>query len=472
MKMNHFNTVKNMISNLILVVAIVFTYSCQRETDSPDPNFHPVVSAMLSRPAASSVTINLLTDASCEVYWEYGTAPGSYSLVTDTYISVRDIPLIAELKNLNASTKYYYRLRYREKSGEGNYSTGPEHTFQTSRGTGSTFKFAIEADPHLDNNSDTGAFALTLKNIAAADPDFLLDLGDTFMSEKQTPPVTQSIVTSRHLLLRSYFSRICHSVPLYLVLGNHEGELGWRNDGSLQGVPAMSTITRKLYFSNPVPDSFYSGNSTSEPDLGLRQNYYAWQWGDALFVVIDPFWYSMIKTGWGFTLGKTQYDWFKAVISGSSAKYKFVFAHNLVGGNGDDMRGGSEYAHLFEMGGYNLDGTYGFDTNRPGWGKSIHDIMKENNVKAFFHGHDHFYGKQVKDGIIYQEVPQPSNRSLTNISAAAYGYTQGLLLPGRGYVLVTVSGTEVKVEYVGTLLPAEETSLKKNGYIIDSYTLR
>ncbi|HLN19448.1 MAG TPA: metallophosphoesterase [Bacteroidales bacterium] len=472
MTMNLFNTIKNMISNLMLVIVMVFSYSCHQETDDPDPNFHPVVSAILSRPAASSVTINLLMDASCEAYWEYGRVTGTYPAVSETYTTIKDTPVETELNNLAADAKYYYRLRYRESGSTGSFLAGAEYTFQTCRPAGSTFKFAIEADPHLDNNSDTGAFALTLRNIAAADPDFMFDLGDTFMSEKQTPPVTQSIVTARHLLLRSYFTRICHSIPLYLVLGNHEGELGWRNDGSLQGVPAMSTLTRKLYYSNPVPDSFYSGNTTSEPDFGLRQNYYAWQWGDALFVVIDPFWYSMIKTGWGFSLGKAQYDWFKAVISGSSAKYKFVFAHNLVGGNGDDMRGGSEYAHLFEMGGYNLDGTYGFDTNRPGWGKPIHTIMKENNVTVFFHGHDHFYGKQIKDGIIYQEVPQPSNRNLTNISASAYGYTDGLLLPGRGYVLVTVSGTEVKVEYVGTLLPSEENSSKKNGYIIDSYTLR
>jgi hypothetical protein len=92
-------------------------------------------------------------------------------------------------------------------------------------------------------------------------------------------------------------------------------------------------------------------------------------------------------------------------------------------------------------------------------------------VTVFFHGHDHFYGKQDKDGIVYQEVPQPSNRNITNISAKDYGYVSGTLLPGRGYLLVTVSNSAAKVEYIKTLLPAEEGPNGKNGDIAASYTI-
>ena len=458
------------VSGLILTSYILLIVSCGKTDDLTENSFQPSFSEILSRPTDSSVTLSLLADADAEVYCEYGRSPGVYNSFSGKYTVKKDVPSEVVMDNLALSTKYYYRIRYRASGSKGDYSAGPERTFQSSRAAGSDFKFAVEADPHLDSNSDTAAFALTLRNIAAANPDFLIDLGDTFMSEKQTPPVTQDIVTSRHLLLRSYFDRVCHSIPLYLVLGNHEGELGWRNDGSAQSIAAMAANTRKLYYSNPVPDSFYSGNSSSEPVVGLRQNYYAWEWGDALFVVIDPFWYSTVKSAWGFTLGKEQYDWFKNVLSTSTARFKFVFSHNLVGGNGNDMRGGSEFANLYEMGGYNLDGSWGFETFRPGWGMPIHTIMKENQVNVFFHGHDHFYGRQEKDGIIYQEVPQPSNRNLTNLSASEYGYVDGTLLPGRGYLLVTVSGLEVKVEYIGTLLPSEVGASGKNMKLIDSYT--
>lgn len=447
-----------------------FLISCQKPFDPGGSAYHPEISEILSRPTGSSITINFLTDTESEVYWEYGTNGVTYTERTVICQAKKDNPSEVILDNLTADTKYFYRIRYRESGSSGPFLEGMAHSFQTCRLAGSTFRFAIEADPHIDTNSDTAAYALTLRNIAAAYPDFLIDLGDTFMSEKQTPPVTQEVVTARHLLLRSYFGRICHSIPLYLVLGNHEGELGWRNDGTAGSLAAMAANTRKLYYSNPIPDSFYSGNSSSEAIVGLRQNYYAWEWGDALFVVIDPFWNSTVKSTWGFTLGKEQYDWFKNVITTSTARFKFVFSHNLVGGNGNDMRGGAEFAHLYEMGGYNLDGSWGFDAFRPGWGIPIHAIMKENHVNVFFHGHDHFYGKQEKDGVIYQEVPQPSNRSLTNISASEYGYLDGTLLPGRGYLLVTVTGQEVKVEYVGTLLPSEEGASGKNMKVIDYYT--
>jgi hypothetical protein len=68
-------------------------------------------------------------------------------------------------------------------------------------------------------------------------------------------------------------------------------------------------------------------------------------------------------------------------------------------------------------------------------------------------------------------VPQPSNKSITNISASQYGYVDGVLLPGRGFLLVTVSGESVKVEYIGTYLPSEAGGTHLNGDVITSYTI-
>lgn len=124
------------------------------------------------------------------------------------------------------------------------------------------------------------------------------------------------------------------------------------------------------------------------------------------------------------------------------------------------------------MGGNNSDGTNGWSSFRSGWEKPIHQLMVENKVTVFFHGHDHFFGKQEKDEIIYQEVPQPSNRSLTNISATEYGYVNGVFLPGRGFLNVTVSAENVKVDYIRSYLPSEENVTRKNGELAYSYTLK
>lgn len=457
-----------------VLLLLFLTSGCSK--DPASDNAGPVITdttgytEILGRPTDKSVTLSILFAMDVETYLEYGTAAGEYSNTTEPVSALKDEPEEADMMNLAPGSRYYYRIRFRDKGSSSAFKAGKEHSFVTRRLQGETFTFAVEADPHLDQNSDTAAYSLALRNILLRQPDFLIDLGDTFFSEKQ-PVINQDVITARHLLYRPFFGSACHSVPLFLALGNHEGELGWRLDGTDKSMPVLAANTRKKYYPNPYPGTFYSGNSKSESYVGLRENYYAWEWGDALFVVLDPYWYTTTKPGWGWTLGKDQYDWFKYTLSSSKAKFKFVFCHNLVGGNGNDARGGTEFAGLFEQGGYNLNGSYGFDTYRPGWGKPLHTIMKENNVSVFFHGHDHFYCKQTRDGIVYQEVPQPSNTGITQTSAAEYGYTEGVILPGRGFMLVTVSPSEARVEYIGTFLPREENATRKNNAAITSYTI-
>ena len=187
-------------------------------------------SEILGRPTNTTISVNILFAQQAEVYWEYGTTSGNYSGKTATSTVSKDVPLEADLTNLTTDTKYFYRTRYR-LNGSSSFLAGPENTFHTPRSSGSSFTFAIEADPHLDTNSDSTSYKLTLNNILSGNPDFLIDLGDTFMSEKLDNPI-QSEITRRHLLLRSYFDKITPSVPLYLVIGNHEGELGWLLNGT------------------------------------------------------------------------------------------------------------------------------------------------------------------------------------------------------------------------------------------------
>lgn len=430
-------------------------------------------SELLGRPTDTSVTANVLFDAAVELYWEYGTSTATYPTQTAHYNTSANVPLEKTFQNLLADTKYYYRVRYRNVGTTGAFSTGQEHSFHTQRPRGKTFSFVIEADPHLDTNTTAVAYRLTLQHMLTQKPDFMIDLGDNFMADK-LPVINQTTITERHVLFRDFYKEVCHSAPLYLVIGNHEGEYGWVANNTLSSMPVMAANTRKLYYPNPLPNNFYSGNTTPETLVGLRANYYSWEWGDALFIVLDPYWYTTSKSVWGWTLGTTQYNWLKQVLSSSTAKYKFVFCHQVVSGNGLEGRGGSESVPLYEMGGNNADGSYGFSTNRPGWDKPVHELLKQYNCDIFFHGHDHLFAKQDYQNIVYQEVPQPSARNITTITGTApgYGYTDGLLLPNRGYMLVTVSPDSVKVDYVRTFLPSEENATNQNGKIAYSYTIK
>jgi hypothetical protein len=336
----------------------------------------------------------------------------------------------------------------------------------------------------MDESTNPVLFKRTLSNVETSNADFLIDLGDTFMCEKLKNK-TQDSILIRHLLLRSLFESVCHSVPLYLVIGNHEGELGWLLDGTSANLAVLTAGTRLRYFPNPVPDGFYTGDTTHITYIGQRQNYYAWESGNALFVVLDPYWYTAYKPGttknnWDWTLGWVQYDWLKRTLETSKADFKFVFSHQVVGGDDTEGRGGIEAVPYYEMGGLNADGTPGFAANRPGWPMPIHQLMVANNVSAFFHGHDHVYVKQELDGIVYQEVPQPGyynvtnpDKSYSNISIAAqYGYTHGDILSSSGFLRVTVKDTVSVVDYIRTYLPEHENASRQNGSNAFSYTIR
>ncbi|MBX7047416.1 MAG: metallophosphoesterase [Ignavibacteria bacterium] len=429
-----------------------------------------VCNEVLFRPTSNSISINACSNIPIDVYYEYGIDSNNYTLQTPVQRSVDSIPFSTVISGLNANTQYFYRMRYKEVSSA-TYLAKPNRTFRTQRPAGSSFNFVVQADPHLDTNSNPSAYTVALQNMLFQKPDFMIDLGDNFMSEK-LPVYTAEDIKSRHLLLRNYYDLVCHSIPLFITLGNHEGELGWLPDSSTTSLKVLATNTRKFYYLNPEPNSFYSGNSTPSTNVGLRQNYYSWTWGNCLFVVIDPYWYTKSKPAWGWSLGLEQFNWLKNVLTTSNAKFKFIFSHQVVGGSGNEGRGGTEVAHLFEMGGRNADSTWGFDTYRPGWGgKPVHTLMVENKVNIFFHGHDHFFGKQEKDGVVYQEVPQPSSRSVTSISATQYGYLDGVFIPSRGHLSVNVTNSKVKVDYVRAYVPSEENATRHNRDVSYSYTI-
>jgi hypothetical protein len=141
----------------------------------------------------------------------------------------------------------------------------------------------------------------------------------------------------------------------------------------------------------------------------------------------------------------------------------------LVGGD-PDGRGGVEFADKYEWGGQNLDGSYGFDVNRTGWYKPIKDLLTENKVNIFFHGHDHFYGQQVKDCMIYQETPQPSHPNFNSTAyATSYGYVEGNILPNSGHLRAHVTPSGVTIEYVRTYKPQNENNNRHNKDVSATY---
>ena len=422
---------------------------------------------VLGRPTGKSITMNILFDAKTVLYFEYGTLPGNYTLKTAERNTEANVPAVETLSNLISDTKYFYRVNYKLATDQ-NWKVSPEYSFQTWRPPGKSFSFTIEADPHpYDKKCYHPLWDIALANQLAAKPDFMIDMGDTHGDDHYPDEITSAQSKQLHLNNRVHFGGICHSVPLFFCLGNHEGENGYY---LLQTAPenlaVYSTIWRKYYYNNPVSDGFYTGNTQSEPfGMGQPENYYAWEWGDALFVVLDAYRYYTVsaKPGkWDWTIGKMQYDWLKQTLETSKAKYKFVFAHHVMG----EARGAALIAKQYEWGSTNAAD---FVANRPGWEMPIHQLMVKNKVNMFIQGHDHLFAREELDGIIYQEVPMPSDSSYSLGMIANAGAYGGIKSAGSGHLKITVAPEQVNVDYVLAVLPEDETPAFKNGAIAVSY---
>ena len=431
---------------------------------------------ILGRATDTSITASIMFDQTVNLYVQYGTQSGVYTDSTGIVTDSANQPYMAELSNLMANTMYYYRVMYQPGRG-GNFSATPEYTFHTQRAAGSTFTFEVEADEHLYDYGNSHLYSVTMQNQAADKPDFMFTLGDIFGDDHYAFTITSHQVDSLRKAYRSRLAPLCHSVPFNICLGNHDGEKQYYLDTlAPNNLAVWSTLWRKYYYANPEPNGFFTGNSDAEMfGMNKPDDYYAYTWGDALFVVLDAYRFDCYNpdslqvkaNGWNWTLGYTQYSWLKNTLQSSTAKYKFVFVHHPLG----EERGGIIPAKTFEWGGYARNGQYLFDNFRPGWGKPIQQLFVDYGVNILFQGHDHLFAREVLDSVIYQEVPMAADSTYEKgILANGAAYTADTL-NGSGYIRVTVSPSCVKVDYVESYLPKDTMGTNKNGQVAFSYTI-
>ncbi len=485
------------------------------------------LSVILGRPTGSAVTASVLSASAIEGYIEFGVTAGHYDRKSATFSAAANTPCEVEIGGLKPSARYVYRLRSR-RAGETEYQVGAEHAFATQRAPGTTFTFAVQGDSHPEREGkmfSPDLYMLTMRNAAKDAPDFYVALGDDFSIENliERGGMRQSDVDQVYAYQRGFLGIVGCSSPLFLVNGNHEQAGRHWLDGTAQNPGAMAGIARNAYYPLPAPGGFYSGDEEKVERVGYLRDYYAWTWGDALFVVIDPYWHSPVgvddgRSGtlqssagatdqaggrrggrgrrgggaevdelaaqlgemagqgrrgggkgardlWQATLGDAQYRWLSKTLTESKARYKFVFAHHVMGTG----RGGVEEAGLYEWGGQDRNGASRFAEKRPGWELPIHQLMVKTGVTIFFQGHDHVFAKQELDGVIYQSMPNPADDTYTAFNKDAY--RTGTVLPNSGHVRVRVSPEGVKVEYVRAFLQKDETDMQKNGQVAFSYTV-
>lgn len=317
---------------------------------------------ILGSPTNNSITASIILEKDAEGFIEYSTESGNYKNKTSIFKTTSSEPLEIYITGLKPDSEYYYRLNHR-KVGERKYTVSTESWFATQRSPSASFSFGVQGDSHPEREGKMfhpNLYKQTMEHVAERKPDFYFMLGDDFNIDRlvASNTATRNNVERVYKVQRYHLGNTGTNPPLFLVNGNHEQAAKYLLNGTPDNAAIQAGLARKKFFPLPAPNNFYTGDKDTVEHVGLLKDYYAFEWGNALFVVIDPYWHSDVavdnqpnaegnkrkKDPWSITLGKEQYEWLKKTLETSTSKFKFVFAHH-VNGTG---RGGVERAKYFE----------------------------------------------------------------------------------------------------------------------------
>jgi len=280
-------------SLLVAAVSTAFANSALGKAVGATPS---IANLILGRPTGNSIALSVLASEKINAYVEYGYTKSKYTGKTATTAVLAGNPAVLELKGLKPSTKVYYRVRYATGSSK-TFQSGKQYSFSTAKSASSTFAFTVHGDTHPERAGkmfNSELYYITMANVAEQQPDFHILMGDDFSIDPliSKGQANQANVEKIYRTHRDWLGVIGSSVPIYLINGNHEQAAAYLLDGSQTSPAVLAGNARLKYYPLPAPDSFYSGNSTEIPGVGLPRDYYSWTWGDALFVTLDPYWHS------------------------------------------------------------------------------------------------------------------------------------------------------------------------------------
>jgi hypothetical protein len=306
----------------------------------------------------------------------------------------------------------------------------------TQRAPGESFGFALVSDTHIgsdltySNQGDETILAAVGPELGASLPDFVINLGDMLDFHQfgfNNPPPDGSLTRLGYLNYRETFGSTLGNHAHFGVIGNWDGENGSFTSEEI----ARSRQQRVLYLPNPGPSTYPEGGASG-------QDYYAFSWGDALFVVLNVMTYTkaeLLLSGGGdptdWTLGEQQLAWLETTLQNATAKWRLLFIHHAVGGAGGDLanaiygRGGGLAAHVGEQ-------------------AKVHQLMLEHGVQVFFYGHDHVFTDIIEEGVHYSAIGNAG--AIWTFSGAETGYSR--YWEESGWARVDVTPNDLKVRFV------------------------
>ena len=391
----------------------------------------------LARPTTESILVNVRNgpvDATARLEikslgpTEWSSAGADRSALAGEFVTWN-------VGDLAAGTAYEYRVLM-AASGEDLTSVATGR-FTAQRVGEVGFTAALTADPHTgsfpDGSGPVRVLDDVVRNVQRDRPDFVIALGDNvaWATSRDYPQYDDFGANFAYTMYRRHMAPLSASCPHFGLIGNWEGESG--------KVPAENAAlvanVRRRFAPNPDHLTYEQGGSPNE-------DYYAFDWGPALFVVLNVQSYSApsgprstpmddVTRMEDWTLGAVQFSWLEGVLAASDHPFKFVCIHHPVGGNA---------ATHFET----LYGRGGPRAASVGEQRLVHEMMREFGVQIFFFGHDHVFLDEVVDGIHYAlpgscGAPWKFGREVT-------GYQR--YWPDSGHGRLTVRPEQATVEFV------------------------
>jgi 3',5'-cyclic AMP phosphodiesterase CpdA len=333
---------------------------------------------------------------------------------------------------LSAGAAYDYQIVVPASGGELPLFQG---TVTTQRPAGTPFTFALVTDTHIgsdlsySNQGDPTTLEMASAAIADARPDFVVNLGDILDFHEfgfNVPPKDGSITRAAYLNYRRTFGTTVASAAHFVTIGGWDSESGCNTLEEIN----RSRDQRLLYLPGPGSQTYPEGGSAN-------QDYYAFTWGDALFVVLNVFTYTptchLLSEYPGspddWTLGDDQLAWLGTTLASSGAKWKVLLIHHPVGGDAGDFddsaygRGGGRAANVGQQ-------------------ATVHALMRQYGVQIFFYGHDHVFTDMTVDNIHYS-LPGSAG-AIWYFTPDQTGYAQDWEVPGWGRVTVGPDGVHVQ----------------------------
>lgn len=394
------------------------------------------LNAVLSLGAPDGLRLRLRERASDVLAWSASLAP-----------SVRGADIAQwKVEGLEANKSYDYVVTVEGDAADADGQGEPvfsveaplfEGQVQTRRAEGQAFTFALLSDTHVGSNpaysnqGDPKTLEAVSAQLVELAPDFVVNLGDILDFHQygfNVPPPAGSITRDAYLNYRTTFGATLGGMGHFGVIGGWDSESGC---DPLEDIE-RSREQRLLYLPGPTPETYPQGGSEYE-------DYYAFTWGDALFVVLNVFTYTPtchllseepgVADDW--TLGAEQLGWLQRTLEGATSKWRFVMIHHPVGGAGGDEenaaygRGGGLAAYVGEQ-------------------ALVHEMMIEYGVQIFFYGHDHVFTDMVVDGVHYT-LPGSAGAPW-KFTEEDTGYTE--YWSDSGWAKVDVSADSVDVQFV------------------------